>query len=190
MAKKTWGEKARGVLNRISNKLGQQKTLRVGFLAGSTTPAGVSIPMIAAVQNFGSPKMGIPPRPFFSNMVREKGPTWPKAIADLLVDNNYDAIKTLNQTGAGVKGQLQQAIVDTNAPALSPVTVMLRGMRANNPSLVVTGKTVAEARARVAAGKTNYGASTKVLVDHGDMLAAVDFELSISAPGLNQASPV
>ena len=75
----------------------------------------------------------------------------------------------------GIKGQLQQSIIDTNEPALSPVTVMLRGMKSNDQSLVVTGKTVGEAAARVAAGKTNYGASTKPLIDSGNLLNAVDY---------------
>jgi len=146
--------------------------------------------MVAAIQNFGAPAAHIPPRPFFTNMVKDKSPEWPKAVGDLLKDNDYDANATLNQAGAGIKGQLQQAIVDTYAPALSPVTVMLRGMKSQDPTLVVTGKTVGEARARVKAGLTNYGASTKPLIEHGDMLNAVDFEVSISAAGLNQISPV
>jgi len=190
MARKTWGEKARAVLNRISNKLGKQKTLKVGFLEGATFPDGTSIPMVAALQNFGAPRVKIPPRPFFSNMVKDKSPSWPQATADLLKDNDYDATKTLNQVGAGVKGQLQQSIVDTYAPALSPVTVMLRGMRSHDQNLVVTGKTVGEARRRVAAGLTNYGASTKPLIDHGDMLNAVDFEVTVGRPGANDVSPV
>jgi len=186
---KTWGAKARTILNRISNRLGKQKTLKVGFLEGSTFSDGTSIPMVAAIQNFGAPRAKIPPRPYFSNMVKEKSPEWPKATADLLVDNDYNANLTLNQVGAGVKGQLQQSIVDTYDPPLSPVTVMLRGMRSQDQSLVVTGKTVAEARQRVAQGKTNYGASTKPLIDRGEMLNAVDFEVTEAGVKGNAPAP-
>ncbi len=133
--------------------------------------------MVAAIQNYGAPKVGIPPRPFFSNMVKDKSPGWPKKLANILKMQDYDAIASLRLMGEGIEGQLKTAIIDTNAPALSPVTVMLRGMRSQDQSLVVTAKTVAEARARVAAGLTNYGASTKVLDDTGHMLNSTGNEV-------------
>jgi hypothetical protein len=145
--------------------------------------------MVAAIQNFGAPRAHIPARPFFSNMVKTKSPEWPKATADLLKDNDYDANMTLNQMGQGVKQQLEQSIIETYDPPLSPVTVMLRGMRSQDQNLVVTGKTVAEARRRVALGLTNYGASTKPLVDRGEMLAAIDWEVNGNAPGSSNAKP-
>lgn len=145
--------------------------------------------MVAAIQNFGAPRAHIPPRPFFTNMVKEKSPEWPKAMGELIKDNDYDANLTLNQMGQGVKQQLEQSIIDTYAPALSPVTVMLRGMRSQDQNLVVTGKTVGEARRRVALGLTNYGASTKPLIDRGEMLAAVDWEVNASRAGAGNAKP-
>jgi hypothetical protein len=174
------GGKISGFLNRMVNKLGKKRTLRVGFLEGSTFPDGTSVPMVAAIQNYGAPKVGIPPRPFFTNMIAAKSPGWSRSMATILQSTNYDGRATLALMGEGIKGQLQESIVDTNAPALSPVTVMLRGMKSNDSSLVVTGKTVGEARRRVDAGLTNYGASTKPLIDHGDMLNAVASEIKPS----------
>lgn len=169
------GEKLAAALAKISQGVSKPATLSVGFLEGSTEPDGTSIPMIAAIQEFGAPKAQIPPRPYFRNMVAAKSPEWPKAVGGLLKDNDYDAEKTLGQTGEGIKGQLQQSIIDTMEPALSPVTVMLRGMKSNDQNLVVNLTVVEEARARVAAGKTNYGASTKPLIDTGNMLNSVDY---------------
>jgi hypothetical protein len=169
------GDKLVAALAKISAGVSKPATLSVGFLEGATEPDGTSIPMIAAIQEFGAPKAKIPPRPFFRNMVAAKSPEWPKAVGDLLKETDYDAVKTLGQAGEGIKGQLQQSIIDTNEPALSPITVMLRGMKSNDQSLVVTGKTVGEAAERVAAGKTNYGASTKPLIDSGNLLNAVDY---------------
>lgn len=169
------GDKLAAALAKISAGVSQPATLSVGFLEGATEPDGTSIPMIAAIQEFGAPKANIPPRPFFRTMVAAKSPEWPKAVADLLKANNYDAVKTLGQTGEGIKGQLQESIIDTMEPALSPVTVMLRGMRSNDQSLVVNRTVVEEARARVKAGLTNYGASTKPLIDSGNLLNAVDY---------------
>jgi hypothetical protein len=73
--------------------------------------------------------------------------------------------------GQTIQEDLQQSIADLMSPALSPITVMLRGMRSKGgPNFKITGKTVGEAARRVAEGKTNYGASTKPLVDSGTML--------------------
>lgn len=165
-------------LAEIAKNLSKASTLRVGFFEGSDYPDGTPVAMVAAIQNFGAPKVGIPPRPFFSNMVKAKSPAWPAAVAANLKASNYDAKVTLAIIGEGIKGQLKESIIETNEPALSPVTVMLRGMKSNDQSLVVTGKTVGEAAQRVKDKKTNYGASTKPLIDTGVMLGAVGSEVS------------
>jgi hypothetical protein len=169
------GEKLKAALAKISANASKAATLSVGFLEGSTYPNGTSLPMVAAIQEFGAPKVGIQPRPYFRNMVAAKSPEWPAAVGELLKDNDFDAEKTLGQVGEGIKYQLQQSIIDTNEPALSPVTVMLRGMKSNDQSLVVNKTVVVEARERVAAGLTNYGASEKVLDESGYMISRVGF---------------
>jgi hypothetical protein len=133
--------------------------------------------MVAAIQNWGAPGAGIPPRPFFSNMVAAKSPDWGKQLGNILVTVGYDSDVALDRMGKGIEGQLRQSIIDTNSPALSPITVMLRGMKSHDQSLVVTGKTVGEAARRVALGLTNYGASTKVLDETGWLLGSVDHEV-------------
>jgi hypothetical protein len=177
MAEIKGGEKAMEAIRDIADKLKGAGTLRVGFLAGATYPNGTPVALVAAIQNYGAPSRGIPPRPFFSNMVANESPSWGPDLAKLLPAVGYDSKIALEQMGQKISGDLRQAIVDTNAPSLSPVTVMLRGMKSNDPSLVVTGKTVGEAAQRVAEGKTNYGASTKPLVDTGYMLSRVDYEV-------------
>lgn len=173
------GDKLAAAMRDIAKNLKKGGTLKVGFLEGAKYPNGTPVAMVAAIQNFGAPRAGIPPRPFFSNMVKEKSKSWPKAIEENLRRSNYDTALTLERVGEGIASQLQQAIIDTDAPPLSPVTVMLRGMKGNDPSLKVTGKTVGQAAARVKAGKTNYGASTKPLVDSGDMIRAVGKEVTL-----------
>lgn len=177
MASVKGGDKLSLALGKIEKKLKSAKTLKVGFLRDATYPDGTSVAMVAAIQNFGAPKVGIPPRPFFSAMVAKKKKGWPKKLSRLLKTSDYDANKALALLGEGIKGQLQEAIIETDAPALSAVTVMLRGMRSHDQSLVVTGKTVGEAAQRVKDSKTNYGASTKVLSDTGHLLNSVDSEV-------------
>lgn len=50
----TGGEKLTDRLSRIGDALSRQATLRVGFLEGATYPDGTSVPMVAAVQEFGA----------------------------------------------------------------------------------------------------------------------------------------
>jgi hypothetical protein len=133
--------------------------------------------MIAAIQEFGAPRAGIPPRPFFRNMIAAKSPEWGLATGALLVANDYDADKTLRQVGEAVAGQLRESIINTNSPALSPVTLMLRKMQGEDSSLIVTGKTVGIARQRVDSGESSSGVSTKPLVWTGHLLNSIDYEI-------------
>lgn len=125
MATISGGERLEAALRKISEAVTRPATLRVGFLSDASYPNGTNVAMIAAIQNFGGGN--VPPRPFFSNMVAAKSPEWPKAIADLLVANDYDVEKTLNITGQAIAGQLRQSIIDTNAPPLAPSTIRRKG---------------------------------------------------------------
>jgi hypothetical protein len=148
------GDKLRNALVKLTRNISNGATLHVGFLSGATYPqqaraalraryakrrkkgvqgavkgsaGGVSVAMIAAIQEFGAPSRNIPPRPFFRNMVKNKSKEWPAAIAALLKANNYDAKRTLELTGQAIAGQLRQSIVDTNSPPLKATTVKRKG---------------------------------------------------------------
>lgn len=177
MAGFTGGDKLLKALAEIRARVNKSATLKVGFLEGATYPDGTSVAMVAAIQNFGAPAVGIPPRPFFSNMVAEKQDEWGPALAKLLEANDYDLEKSLDQLGLGIEGQLRESIVNTNEPALSDVTLMLRKMKSQDQSLVVTGATVGEAARRVAAGESVAGVPSKPLVDTGHLLNSVGHEV-------------
>lgn len=127
MAEVQGGQELERYLNDLARKLARPGTLRVGFLEGATYPDGTPVALVAAVQNFGAPSKGIPPRPFFSNMVETKQAEWGPALGALLEANDYDADKALKLLGEGIAGQLRQSIVDTNSPALAPATVKAKG---------------------------------------------------------------
>lgn len=114
-------------LQEIASKLKSSGNLRVGFLENATYPNGTSVALVAAIQNFGAPKVGIPPRPFFSNMVREKSGGWPDAIAKNLKATGMDVRAALERVGEGIKGQLQQSIIQTNSPPLAQSTIDRKG---------------------------------------------------------------
>jgi hypothetical protein len=176
MASFRGGDRASKHLKELTEKLSGAKTLRVGFLSGSKYPNGTPVAFVAAVQEWGAPKVGVPPRPFFRSMVANHKQEWPEAVAGLLKDNDYDVQRTLELTGEAIAGQLRTSIINTNSPPLSPTTLMLRKMFGNHPEKI-RGRDVVEARHRVAAGESYAGVSTKPLVWTAHMLNSVDFEV-------------
>lgn len=127
MATISGGAKLQAAMAEMARHVSKPATMRVGFLEKATYPDGKPVAMIAAIQEFGAPRAGIPPRPFFRNMIAKKSPEWPLAIANVLAANNYDAEKALDITGAAIAGQLRQSVIDTNAPPLAPSTIRRKG---------------------------------------------------------------
>lgn len=164
------------VLSTMARRLGEPSETRVGFLEGSTESDGTSLPMVAAIQEFGAPAVGIPPRPYFRGMVKQHKGEWGGELGKVLPAVDYDAMAALGRMGERIVGELRQSIVDLSDPPLSEVTVMLRQMLHQNPSLKVNRTVVAEARRRVAAGMSTAGASRKPLVWTGTMLQSADHE--------------
>lgn len=121
------GSRQASVLAERLGRISRATEVQVGFLENATYPDGTSVALIAAINEFGAPSRGQPPRPFFRRMIIAKSPEWPGAIADLLKTNDFDANRTLEQVGAAIKGQLQQSIVDLVDPALKPSTVARKG---------------------------------------------------------------
>lgn len=173
------GKGLEDALRKIEAGVSKGKGVHVGFLENATYPDGTKVAMVAAINNYGAPEASIPARPFFSDMVREKSPAWGAALANLLTGGGYDAQAAMGLMGEGIKGQLQQSIIDTDAPALSQITLMLRKMKSEDQGLVVTGKTVGEAARRVAEGESTTGVSTKPLDETGHMKASVDYEVDL-----------
>lgn len=169
MATAKGGTKLAGFLNQMANRINSGKFVKSGFLKTATYADGKQVAMIAAIQNYGAPGVGIPPRPFFTNMVKDKSSGWGVAVAKNLKAANYDAEKALDRVGEGIDGQLRASIIAMNDPPLAASTVAKRksGM---------TAKQIQKADDRAA--KTGKVASyAKPLVDTGIMLGSVDHEV-------------
>ncbi|NML93801.1 hypothetical protein [Novosphingobium olei] len=171
MATVTGGDRIAEVLREYGAKLGHLTETRVGFLENATYPDGTPVAMVAALNNFGAPEAGIPARPFFTNMVREKSSTWGESFAAVLRANEGDTGKAMPLMGAGIAGQLREAIVQGAGPANSPVTDLLFQ---RFPMGGQTFDDVQQARRDVRAGVT--APAKKPLSWTGHMLASVDHE--------------
>lgn len=127
MATVSGGKRFEAELRKVAAGLKRGATLRIGFLENARYPDGKPVAMIAAIQEFGAPRAGIPPRPFFRNAIAKHSPEWPGAIAGLLKANDYDAERVLGITGAAIAGQIRQSIIDTNSPPLAESTIRRKG---------------------------------------------------------------
>jgi hypothetical protein len=172
------GDKLEKVLRGMAARVQKANTVQVGFLESAQSYAGgLPTAAVAAIQEYGAPKVGIPPRPFFRTMISKESPGWPDMIADLLKVHDYDANKVLSNMGEEMVGQLKQSINELTDPPLSPVTLMLRKMVGPN-GVVTSYKQVVEARARVAAGESYGGVSTKPLIWSSHLINSVAFRVA------------
>jgi hypothetical protein len=119
------GDKLESALRDLARRVARPATLRVGFLEGATYPNGMSVPMVAALNEFGTSRA--PPRPFFRNMVSAKSREWPAALTKLLQASDYDAVTALQLAGQAIKGQLQQSINEFVSPPLAASTIKRKG---------------------------------------------------------------
>jgi hypothetical protein len=163
------------VLFHMTEKLWKKTFVDVGFLENAKYPDGTSVAMIAAIQEFGAPRRGIPPRPFMRPTFKAKADEWVKQIAIELKDTKYNGPVAFGRVGAMAAGDFQQAIADLHTPALSPVTLMVRMIV--GPGNKGTFKDVLEARARVAKGEVASGVSEKPLIWSGVLIGSVNFRV-------------
>lgn len=173
------GDGLEAKLRELAGKVQRGATARVGFLEGSTYPDGTSVPLVAVIQNYGAPARGVPPRPFFSNMIADKAGGWGASLGQVLKAADYDAGGALELFGEGVAGQLRQSIVETAEPPLSPVTLLLRERFPSGDGY--TFADVLEARRDIAAGVVPSGAHSNPLVWSGHLLQSVDVEVERKA---------
>jgi hypothetical protein len=123
----TGGDKLRAQLEKLARRVRKKAVLEVGYPAGARYPNGTSLAMVAAVQDFGAPSRGIPPRPFFRNAVKAGEEHWGSDLGKMLKATGYDAEVALGQLGEQIKGEIQQSIIDTNSPPLKPATIKRKG---------------------------------------------------------------
>jgi len=175
-AKLVGGRRMEQHFKRVVKQLEEAKELRVGFLEGAKYEDGTPIAQVAFWQEFGSSRF--PVRSFFRPMIVKESASWGPLLARVLPKVGYDVDKAMHRLGGYIALQLTESIVTTPQPPLSEVTLMLRKMKDDDSSLVVTVQTVAEAARRVARGeKGATGTRAKPLIDSGQMQRATGYEL-------------
>jgi hypothetical protein len=104
------------------------RVLRAGAFVGPRQPkattAALHVAQVAWWNNYGTKTSRA--RPFFTNMIEEKSPTWGKTLARVAKKANYDGATTLGKMGEVIEGQLVKAIVDWPADN-APLTIAIKG---------------------------------------------------------------
>lgn len=164
------GDALRAALHKRMANLATAKAVRAGFPVGSTFTDGTNMAVAAAANNYGAPSKGIPPRPFFSNAVTAGKATWGKLLALELKRHDFHAARALEGMGAQMAGDIAASLVNTNAPPLSPVTLLLRERFPDRTGMVFSD--VQKARGDVKDGvvPTLSGTGAKPLVWTGQTL--------------------
>ena len=146
---------------------------QVGVPSGLAYEGGTSVAYVAAIQEMGAPEVSIPARPFFKPAIAHHSDEWAgvmKGLVPKVGSGQSEAFDVLDAVGRVAVADIQQEIANVNSPALSPITVMLRKWRKDG--MTITGKTVGEAAAAVAAGD-DPGSDDKPLNDTGLLLASI-----------------
>ena len=152
---------------------------KVGWIDAGNYATGDRLPVatVAAIQEFGSPGGMIPPRPFFRPTIAAKKKEWADLLAQgmrAVVKGKATAEQVLDGVGLQAVGDVSEKLESEDFLPLKPITLMLRKMRDDDPSLVVTGRTVAEAARRVAEGEPGAtGGRADPLHDTGFMVATL-----------------
>lgn len=134
------------------------KDLSVGWFSSAKYKDGTPVAGVAAVQEYGSAKMGIQPRSFMRPTISEKQKQWDniiKAGTQAVLKGNKTITQVLEALGTKVEADIKNTIVNSNYPKLSPITIALRRFRDDGGK--VSGKIVGEVAAAIAAGQTGKG---------------------------------
>jgi hypothetical protein len=126
-------------------------TGQMGWDKSAVYENGTSVAYIAAIQEFGSPKNGIPSRSYFRSTIKEKKKSWGELMYKLLKNkkmNVLDAFETMVQTA---EGDVVKTISTLESPALKESTI--------------------RARLRRRSDKITRGKLDKPLIDTGYMLS-------------------
>ena len=161
--------KIEATLNRVKGF--DNMVAQVGVPQGPTYDNGKSVAYVAAIQEFG---YGVHARPFFHPAIKKNKLNWAKTLGKCIpkvIAGKESPSDSLNEVGSQAQLAIQTEIINLYAPALSPITVLLRKWRKGGEK--ISGKTVGKA-ARAIADGVDPGSDDKLLIDDGILISSID----------------
>lgn len=122
-------DKIRATLERVPEEF-ESMVAQIGFPSGINYEDGTSVAYVAAIQEFGAPAVGIPPRPFMQPTVKEKKDTWVKIIEKQLPKvalGKMSAFDVLDLVGISAAADIQTKISSIYTPPNAPATIRAKG---------------------------------------------------------------
>lgn len=109
-------------LNAIAKRMSGPNTVKVGLPKGSNDyPDGISVIMVGAVHEFGSPVNNVPQRSFLRSTVQEKRREYKQMfskLADKMISGKMTMLNALQLIGLKVQSDVQQKIGEGIDPPL------------------------------------------------------------------------
>lgn len=156
---------------------------RVGWFPSAKYEDGTPVAGVMAVQEHGSAKQKIPPRPYFRPTAQQQQTAWAKlatGAARAVVNGKLPPDGPMRVLTMQAESDVRDAIIAVNSPALSILTLLARKHRKNTGRKVAGGKELGEVdRAGRKDGPPDVsGVSTKPLNDTGLALATLSHEVT------------
>lgn len=126
MAELRGGDKFKRRLEELARKTEEQE-VAVGFGWNDSYPDGTPLALVAALNEYGAPSRGIPPRPFMRLTIARNRAGWPALAAARLKFRNGDVAAALADVGEVIKGQIEDTILSDVPPPNSPATIARKG---------------------------------------------------------------
>lgn len=159
--------------------------LQVGWFSSAKYDDGTPVAGIMALQEYGSPRNSIPPRPFFRPAVQSNRKDWNKLVEKGLksvINGTSKASDVMNGLGLKVQSDIKNEITNGDHAALSPVTLAIRKLR--DDGYQIGGSLVGAVAGAISDGKTGPGelgepsANRDPLRDTGLALATLTYEVN------------
>lgn len=159
-----------------------EKTGAVGWFESSKYEDGAPVAGVAAVQEYGSAKRGIPPRPFFRPTAEQQAGAWKATAAQVskgILQGHLKPDALMEALSLKAEADVRVAITKLLTPQLSLLTLQARKHKkeqdgSKGPVQPFTAKTLGKLqRSRDEGPPDVSGVSTKPLVDSGYLLATL-----------------
>ena len=136
----------------------EKKELQVGWFESAKYGDNTPVAGIMAQNEYGNPKLSIPPRPFMRSAASDNQGKWDETAKKefaAVVQGKTTPDNVLKVLGLQAVGDIKNSITMGNWDKLSPVTIALRKLRKDGKK--IGGALVGSVASAIANGKTGSG---------------------------------
>ena len=116
-------------------------TAKAGWFESSVYPNGTPVAYVAAIQEYGYPAGGIPPRPFMRPTIARERANWRALMlsgAKAIVAGNETPYSVMDKISAKAAGDVAKTIASITSPPLKPATIAARARKRVDRSITTS----------------------------------------------------